>query len=493
MTKNILEENLSTYKPGLHAILDYGKSCGLEGEEATLMAGSIAFHGADLCILVGGASQAGKTHLSEIVMSQVVPSTDTPHDIVNDRERLLDQGGILQLEFGSKTAMAYNEKKLGVADGLYVPEYQKLIDAGASNLALEALKSFGEGRDAYRDVTNVHKGNTQEQKMKRSNFWTNLATENPLKLDIETGNRVLPLFVDVSAEQTKRIMLHKAKKEFVAGRQLKMMPEETLAFKHFMKKYRTTRELIFENPFAEYITSQYLPSKYIKSRRAIDFYLSFNRAICKWHYLNNNRMDIDGHILLNIEDIYQTEEIYGLRCRFDMLQLDPNSMEIFNVFQKYQGPNVDKKKLQFNDDGRVMMDISTIHKELSSSGGINLKINIVEQMLDELQECGYLEYTTGTKQKGCRYMLVDTDKPVQSLIDYQSVFNHGAEMIKEWIPDAYEEWVTKQIYQGKMIVSNPFTGAHVNLLDSIKSEAPVQRSEKLNPQPKKSTLDVKWS
>lgn len=477
MTKNLLEEAYSSYKPELHAILDYAKACGLEGEEHTVLAGSIAFHGADLCVLVGGASQAGKSHLSEIVMSEVVPRLDPPKVIVNNRDLLFKEGGILAMEFGSKTAIAYTEEKLNspLMRGLYIPEYQKIVEsAEASKLALEALKSFGEGRDVYRDVTDVKKGGVNEQHLKRSNFWANIATENPLKLDVETQNRVLPLFVDVSMEQTRRIMHAKAAKEFIAGRQVKMIPDEMLSFKQFMISYREQKELEFENPFAAYIADNYLPAKYIKSRRAIDFYLAFNRAIAKWHFINGHRVSTrEGRILVNIEDIYQTEEIYGARCRFDMLQLDPNSMEIFKIFERYQRGEGDVKKIVMSDDKRVQLDISTIHKELTANG-INLKINVVEQMLDELQECGYLEYATGLKQRGTRYMVVDVDKPVHSAIDYPLVFHHGAVLVREYLPDVVDAWEASQKTNGELTATHPFTGARVNLSNIGKTEAQAQ-------------------
>lgn len=463
MSKNLLEDAFGAYKPSIDALLAYAKACGLEGEEHTVMAGGIAFHGADLCVLVGGASQAGKTAVSEVVMSMPITRLEPPKEIVNNRHLLFEEGRILTLEFGSKTAIAYTEEKLKQTDSLYVPEYQKLIENGeASRLAQEALKSFGEGRDVYRDVTNVNKGKTDEQILKRSNFWTNIATENPLKIDVETGNRVLPLFVDVSAEQTRRIMKAKAEREFRAGRHPKMLPDDMLAFKHFIKKYRQSKGQQFDNPFSTYITEHYLPAKYIKSRRAIDFYLSFNRAICKWHYLNGNRLVDEGAVLINIEDIYQTEEIYGAQCRFDMLQLDPNSMEIFHIFERFQAGKGDKKKVQVSDDGRNTLDTSTIHKELTAAG-FNLKLNVVEQMLDELQECGYLEYSTGTKQRGTRYMLVDVEKPVNSVIDYMAVFEYGCDLMANHAPNISGKWKDSQLKDGQLIAKNPFTGEDVNL------------------------------
>lgn len=489
MTTNLLEAAIDSYKPNIDSILKYGKACGLEGEHLTLMAGTIAFHGADLCVMITGASQAGKTHLSKIVMSMVVPRAEDVDDIINNREMLLQEGGILSLEFGSKTAMAYNEAKLLEASGIYIPEYQKLADDN-NKLVQEVLKAFGEGRSSYRDVTDVQKKRVVQQNMKRSNWWSNIATENPLKLDVETGNRVLPLSVDVSAEQTKRIMLHKARKEFVAGRQLTMMPEETLQFKHFMKKYRGTSDLVFENPFAEYIADNYLPNKYIKSRRAIDFYLAFNKAICKWHFLNGNRLLVDGHVLLNIEDIYQTEEIYGPVCRFDMLQLDPNSLEIFKIFERHQkNPG---KGVIIHEDNRVMLDVNLIHKELSTSGGINLKINIVEQMLDELQECGYLEYSSGLKSRGCKYLLVDVDKPVHSVINYESIFSKGCEMVSKWLPEHYELWKNNQLINNELKVRHPFSGEFVNVKE-LKQVESIKLNHDVQPkivQPKVTGLDV---
>lgn len=486
---NLLEELTKDYKPQLFDIIKYGQACGLEGEHQTLVAGAIAFHGGDLCVLVTGASQAGKTHVSKIIMSMMVPRTDGVDEIVDNRELLLREGGILGLEFGSATAIAYSEQKLQEARQIYLPEYQKAIDAG-NKLMLEVLKAFGENRSAYRDVTEVSKKEVRQQEMKRSNWWACIATENPLKIDVETGNRVLPLSVDVSAEQTRRIMLHKARKEFVAGRQVKMLPDEALQFKHFMRKYRDAKDIIFENPFAEYIAANYLPSKYIKSRRAIDFYLAFNKAVAKWHYLNGNRMIVDDHVLLNIEDIYQTEEIYGTRCRFDMLQLDPNSMQIFDVFSRLQ-KETNKDNLLYHTDGRVMLDVSQIHKELASKGGINLKINVVEQMLDELQECGYLEYSTGVKERRCRYLLVDVDKPINSIVDYGTILSHGTRLVREWLPEAAKEWESIQ----KSKVHSPFTGELVDLFNAtpVPTSKPIVSRQESEGLEKYLNTQIKWS
>lgn len=452
--------------------------CSLVGEEKLATATAIALYGSGQNVLLHGPSSAGKTKIAESVLSLSVPYDIDADNLFNNPEKLLDDGGVFRYEFSSDKAIAYSEDDLDRAKLLFIPELQKVAK---QDFILEVLKTMTEGRTAYRDVTQPG-GGTKRQTMKHSQVLSCIASENPFKVseDVELQNRLLTLHVDDSAEQTKKVMMEKARSFFTKDNKNNYI-DLALDVKEHVRTLWEHHDVPIINPYGIPIVQNYLPEKYVLSRRFVDYYLAVMAGVTRWNAVNDERLrveDDDGELLgyvSEIEDVYLTEELIGSTIRASMLKLPPQSQHIFRLFQKCEDPEKETEYATLNhkwyDDqhGRVMLPTTIVMQQLGEMG-ITLSLPAVTEILETMSQYGYLQTEPG---RVSRFGLVSTANPNASVVDYAETLQAARRLVKSEYPEVYSAWDSRQ----SMTVTSPLTGSSVKLEEVGGGSKQIQKNK----------------
>lgn len=466
----------------LHELSKYfSRYCGVVGELDTCMAATIGTFAANQNVLLFGPSSGGKTKVAESVLSLCVTEDIKPDELFNDPDKLLQDGGIYRYEFGSDKDIAYAEDELEVADLLFVPELQKVAE---QQLILEVLKTMGEGRTAYRNVIRDGGKSRERQKMEHAPIFSTIASENQFDLEekIELQNRLLQLHIDDSSEQTQNIMREKAK-SYITGELDNNNGNnfDPLPVKRHVETLWENCDLSVENPYAVHISEDYLPEKYVLSRRFIDYYLEIMAGVTRWNYVAGNRMSVKHNgttkTFTSLEDVYVTECLIGSEIRGSMLKLPPQAQHIFKIFDKVENSDNEswkELKAMYDDSSRVMLPSNVIMQKLGEMG-ITMNLPNLQSILNTMSQYGYLLASEGRQS---RYGLMNKANPQLSTLDYQTLLQSAEGTMQDAWPIQADKWKDKQ----SLIVRDPITGEEVNLTELGVSEKNSDKTE-TNPGP----------
>jgi len=111
------------------------------------------------------------------------------------------------LEHLSETAVWYDAEKINRARFIAIPEAQKLPEA-----VIEVVKTWGDGRSAFRKRTDVTIGDTVETQIYAKYVFMCVAVENSkgaAYFDAELERRCMIMHTNPTVEQTERVLKHK--------------------------------------------------------------------------------------------------------------------------------------------------------------------------------------------------------------------------------------------------------------------------------------------
>lgn len=136
-----------------------------------------------------------------------------------------------------------------------------------------------------------------------------LETTTVLKMFEEDASRLIPLFVDTSEEQTAEIVKH-----ILNGK--RENDQKKILERHFAYQRRLPLGLKFEIPFANKLL-EFIPDKYIESRRLVQMLVGLLQASCLAHYLQRERRDnvlfVDAKDYIIVYKLFKQSVSYYLR------------------------------------------------------------------------------------------------------------------------------------------------------------------------------------
>ena len=208
------------------------------GEDALALTASLSYLLEDTNFCVKAYSGTGKTVLMEAIFN------------------LLPEEYVYTVEHLSETAVWYAQKEINNARFVAIPEAQKIPEG-----VMEIIKTWADGREASRKVTDVTIKRAVEQWLDPKYVFMCVAVENEKgssMFDAELERRCMIMHTNPTVEQTERVVRHKLRHSAVATSSISTMSDEEIEglSQHIISAIRQRDEddaTIIKNPCAPFL------------------------------------------------------------------------------------------------------------------------------------------------------------------------------------------------------------------------------------------------
>lgn len=421
----------------------------------TVQSGMLILREGDRIFVTGNS---GKT----VTMDLLVGDTDGPDDALIKKEHVYFK------DAGSEKAFWY-DKSMNTKKIIVFKELQK----DSSLDTIEAIKSLTEGKSARRNVTVVQDDSVRTQVLDPKTVLFTYAIENKdVNFDTELARRCVTMTTDISKEQTANVLVTKATMRWDKNSNRVLTDDEANAIRRNINTV-LHMNINVENPFApEFanIIAEIAPDQKIRSMA--EHFWDVMEGVTKINstaygdvlFVNNSNA-----IIANIQDLYQTLDIYKTSFLRDVHNIPPlgdvvmqgfadaASVEESKKLPKEQKGNVDLAKygVEQHSDSK-WYDINHIKKAIKLKQKVVLRKNVVISICRQLVDAGYLEdYKDGSVVK---YQVQEKYNMLENP-DFDRMFKAASELVKEKYPQVFDEWERRQVLPYK----HPITGEEVVL------------------------------
>jgi hypothetical protein len=456
------------YQPNTKDLLDFAYSAGLVEERETFILLTFATMNKVPCG-VESVSGSGKSVLTDILML------------------LVPEEKVYRLGLSSNTATVYDFEALNKADIVYIEELQKAMNSN-NPIAVELLKNMTEGKQLTRKVYDSQTKKIIKQTIKGDlGVVYALALENKQKKDDELDRRVITFMTDISQGQNRKVVRYIGKSRFNKSR-LKIQKDETaLQIKGHLNVVLGLAGKSTENPFAEFIANK-VPVPFVKVRSYINHYFNLIDSSCKFHF--KDRLYKEDKYFTSLQDIYNIHLLYGKDFNqkvHNLPQLGKDIMSLFNETDA-KGWRKDKERGQLSlfqeedEDNRLYLDVTKIHKSLKATG-ILLKHRVIVDQCESLVEAGFLGKEVGGKRN--LFYKTDDVEEFEEKFDFKECMDSAILNMEKQFPEHINEWLNIQKdKEGNIPLYHPITGEMVYL-----DELTVPERYMIEP-PKEQTKEV---
>jgi hypothetical protein len=359
------------------------------------------------------------------------------------------------LEHLSETAVWYDADKINRARFIAIPEAQKLPEG-----VLEVIKTWGDGRSAFRKRTDVTIGETVETQIRAKYVFMCVAVENTkgaAYFDAELERRCMIMHTNPTVEQTERVIKHKLLDSAVPKKTLTTMTEvEMKALKtHILEavvERDSEKSLDIKNPCAPFLFEA-IPSAFPVSRSKVQYLLKLINAVARFYPDEIIRVEDDGvqYGLVTPKHNWLGLRIYLNSFVSECLHMPSHGTDILKLF-----PNTRLDKFGFADGETVRMSNNEIKKAAKAAG---LPFTKIEPILMSLVMTGFLEMDED-KGKKMYYKSPLFEEPVAK-IDWSELIEETKKFMEENWPAVAGEYIGRHCSDIQII--DPFNGNNLTL------------------------------
>lgn len=449
MTSNTDANDVDT--PSLFNLLQVAQDDGLVGEqESALTVATAMIHGGGVALV--GPSRVGKSFLVE-KMSKPIPNSD-----------IYEMSTTL-----SPTALYYNAEQINQCrvhiyhDLTSLPEHIEGV-----------LKAHAEGMPASREVTDVTSGETVEMTLQPPDCIIVCAASDNENFEWddfpEVRNRFLFVDNDASQEQTDRILDSQARE--LSGLTETQIPQE---------RVEEIRQYISSIPVARYSQEHSIgnilnipggvplrnqdpiPTHFTSAR---DDYIRLNdfiESISLIHYQDRMEIMSDGSptLLVTPADVWLGMKVFGEQMIMSALNLK----------------EVDQVILEFLREEQSAFTVSKIQAKIRADG-YNVTDRDVQASLKRMKNKAY----AGVNQSDNPQTWYATpfakvvDHP--AAVDYERLVEKTKEVARESLDSGNaEEYIAKHCSGEGLIVTHPFSGETINIVEDTEFEEKLEEAE----------------
>ena len=418
------------------------------GEDELALSSCLSYLLEDNNFVIKAYSGTGKTVIMDAIFS------------------LLPEEFYYVLEHLSETAVWYDAEKINRARFIAIPEAQKLPEP-----VIEVVKTWGDGRSAYRKRTDVTIGDTVETEIYPKYVFMCVAVENTKGasyFDAELERRCMIMHTNPTVEQTERVLKHKLMDSAVPKSKLTTMSEEDIErLKDHMLKAVIERDdedaLIIKNPCAPFLFEA-IPSAFPVSRSKVQYLLKLINAVARFYPDEILKVEKDGtqYGLVTPKHNWLGLRIYLNSFVSECLHMPSHGTDILKLF-----PNTRIDRFGFADGDTIRMSTNEIKKAAKAAG---LPFTKIEPILGALVMTGFLEMDED-KGKRLYYKSPLFEEPV-SKINWSDLIEETKKfMAKNWPAVAVE-------YGGRFCsdieIVDPFTGDDIKLGERAKTAIDIE-------------------
>ena len=421
------------------------------GEDELALSSCLSYLLEDNNFVIKAYSGTGKTVIMDAIFS------------------LLPEEFYYVLEHLSETAVWYDAEKINRARFIAIPEAQKLPEP-----VIEVVKTWGDGRSAYRKRTDVTIGDTVETEIYPKYVFMCVAVENTKGasyFDAELERRCMIMHTNPTVEQTERVLKHKLMDSAVPKSKLTTMSEEDIErLKDHMLKAVIERDdedaLIIKNPCAPFLFEA-IPSAFPVSRSKVQYLLKLINAVARIYPDEIIKVEKDGtqYGLVTPKHNWLGLRIYLNSFVSECLHMPSHGTDILKLF-----PNTRIDRFGFADGDTIRMSTNEIKKAAKAAG---LPFTKIEPILGALVMTGFLEMDED-KGKKLYYKSPLFEDPVAKINWSDLIEETKKFMAKNWPAVAVE-------YGGRFCsdieIVDPFTGDDSKLGERAKTAIDIETDE----------------
>ena len=418
------------------------------GEDELALSSCLSYLLEDNNFVIKAYSGTGKTVIMDAIFS------------------LLPEEFYYVLEHLSETAVWYDAEKINRARFIAIPEAQKLPEP-----VIEVVKTWGDGRSAYRKRTDVTIGDTVETEIYPKYVFMCVAVENTKGasyFDAELERRCMIMHTNPTVEQTERVLKHKLMDSAVPKSKLTTMSEEDIErLKDHMLKAVIERDdedaLIIKNPCAPFLFEA-IPSAFPVSRSKVQYLLKLINAVARFYPDEIIKVEKDGtqYGLVTPKHNWLGLRIYLNSFVSECLHMPSHGTDILKLF-----PNTRIDRFGFADGDTIRMSTNEIKKAAKAAG---LPFTKIEPILGALVMTGFLEMDED-KGKKLYYKSPLFEEPVAKINWSDLIEETKKFMAKNWSAVAVE-------YGGRFCsdieIVDPFTGDDIKLGERAKTAIDIE-------------------
>jgi len=418
------------------------------GEDELALSSCLSYLLEDNNFVIKAYSGTGKTVIMDAIFS------------------LLPEEFYYVLEHLSETAVWYDAEKINRARFIAIPEAQKLPEA-----VIEVVKTWGDGRSAFRKRTDVTIGDTVETQIYAKYVFMCVAVENTkgaAYFDAELERRCMIMHTNPTVEQTERVLKHKLMDSAVPKTKLTTMSDEEIEkLKEHVLKAVIERDdedaLHIKNPCAPFLFEA-IPSAFPVSRSKVQYLLKLINAVARFYPDEILRVEKDGtqYGLVTPKHNWLGLRIYLNSFVSECLHMPSHGTDILKLF-----PNTRIDRFGFADGDTIRMSTNEIKKAAKAAG---LPFTKIEPILGALLMTGFLEMDED-KGKKLYYKSPLFEEPVAKI--------NWSELIEETKDFMAKNWPAVAVEYGGRFCSDikivdPFTGDDIKLGERAKTAIDIE-------------------
>ena len=418
------------------------------GEDELALSSCLSYLLEDNNFVIKAYSGTGKTVIMDAIFS------------------LLPEEFYYVLEHLSETAVWYDAEKINRARFIAIPEAQKLPEP-----VIEVVKTWGDGRSAFRKRTDVTIGDTVETQIYPKYVFMCVAVENTKGasyFDAELERRCMIMHTNPTVKQTERVVRHKLMDSAVPKTTLTTMSEEEIEGlkKHVLQAVvdRDDEEaLVIKNPCAPFLFEA-IPSAFPVSRSKVQYLLKVINAVARFYPDEILKVEKDGtqYGLVTPKHNWLGLRIYLNSFVSECLHMPSHGTDILKLF-----PDTRIDRFGFADGDTIRMSNNEIKKAAKAAG---LPFTKIEPILGALVMTGFLEMDED-KGKKLYYKSPLFEEPVAKINWSDLIEETKKFMAKNWPSVAVE-------YGGRFCsdiqIVDPFTGDNIKLGERAKTAIDIE-------------------
>jgi len=370
------------------------------------------------------------------------------------------------LEHLSETAVWYDAEKINRARFIAIPEAQKLPEA-----VIEVVKTWGDGRTAFRKRTDVTIKETVETRLNPKYVFMCVAVENAkgaAYFDAELERRCMIMHTNPTVVQTERVVKHKLLHSAVPKATMSTMTDEEIeGLKEHILNAIIERDdneaLHMKNPCAPFLFEA-IPSAFPVSRSKVQYLLRVINAVARFYPDEILRVEKDGvqYGLVTPKHNWLGLRIYLNSFVSECLHMPSHGTDILKLF-----PTTRIDRFGFADGDTIRMSNNEIKKAAKAAG---LPFTKIEPILSALVMTGFLELDED-KGKKLYYKSPLFEEPVAKIKWGDLIGETKKFMAKNWHTIA-SEYIER--YCSDIEIVDPFTGDNIKLGKGAKRAVDIE-------------------
>ena len=363
------------------------------------------------------------------------------------------------IEHLSETAIWYEEDKINRARFIAIPEAQKLPEG-----IMEVIKTWGDGRPAFRKKTDVTVQDVVEQKLLPKYVFMCVAIENEKGssyFDAELERRCMIGHTNPTVSQTERVIEHKLNNMALPKDYTSTMTEDEVMGlrKHIINVIGERDDdagVVIRNPCAPFILSA-IPTMFPVSRSKVEYLLRVINAVGRFYPEEILKVEKDGvtYGLLTPKHTWLGLRIYLSSFMNECLHMPSHGTDLLKLFPDTR---IDKFGLAGSD---IVKMTSREIRTAAKSAGLPFTKLMMTGFLEQVEEEG--------KKKYFKSPLL---REPTSKIDWSKLILETKSFVKEHWPDIADEYIERNC--GEVNIIDPFSGDEIEITSTSKSASDVK-------------------